>query len=220
MEANTVLAPALLVADETSARQRIALIEAMHPEVMQADVLDGTRYNATAWFDATALAPVSQTVTIEVDLMVQDPLSYLIRIHEANWKQWRAIWHVEALTKDQHLACIQWCHERSISCGLSLDPETDLHALEPYVARIHRALVLGVTPGASGQAMLDGMIERAQQLRALYPHLAIGFDGGVREEHLAPLIQAGVRTVCASSMIFNADDPVATYKALCDKLHP
>ncbi len=192
------LIPALLCQDETSFHDRLSLVDAQAPWV-QIDILDGTLYANHSWADPHIISTWHLNSSLELHIMVEDP-AHVIDTWNIIPTFKRAIWHIEA--KIDHASLIQAVRNTGREVGLAIAPSTPLETLSPYLADIDRVLVLGVEPGWSGQSLIPTSLERIRQLHQQIPHPTISFDGGVTEETLPGIIQAGAESICASSLIF------------------
>lgn len=201
------LIPAILVKDAQTFRERLHLIEGF-VRTVQLDCMDGHFVPNRTWYEA---GPVDTSLEIELHLMVSDPMTVI-----REWKRvpqvMRAIWHVEIPV--DHASLIKLCTEQGWECGLALSPETPASALAPYADNIDEVLVLGVTPGWSGQALIPSTVDKVREIKRIYPGLSVGFDGGVTKERIPDLVKAGVDRLCALSAIFDAPDPAAALRAI------
>ena len=74
-------------------------------------------------------------------------------------------------------------------------------------------LLMSVNPGFGGQQFIPSVIERAQRLKALIqkrnPKCLIEVDGGVNDQNVKLLADAGVDIVVAGSFIYKHPKGVA-----------
>jgi ribulose-phosphate 3-epimerase len=208
------LIPALLCENETSFRDRLMLLEQEVPWV-QIDVLDGTLYPNQSWADPNIVSAWDIHPSLELHLMVQDP-EFIIDQWKNSLNFKRAIWHIEA--NIDHAALIQKVHNMGREVGLAMAPNTPLEALTPYLENIDRVLILGVEPGWSGQTLIPKTLEKVQALKTRSPHPVIEFDGGVTDETLEGIIQAGAESICVASLIFKHPPVVERIRAIRAKL--
>lgn len=198
--------PSILVASKDEFERRLHLVE--HDcSTVHVDVLDGSLFPATSWFDAASVGAMRTGVKYELHVMTENPLSVI----EA-WKAHvpglhRAITHAEI---QQPVKAIT-THIRQLlhlEAGIAVNPETPLEDVRDLLPHIDLLTVMGVHPGASGQAFLGAsVLEKIREARRLHPNLPIEIDGGVRPELLGPLLKAGCTHVCAASMLFSTKDP-------------
>lgn len=191
--------PALLCQDRETMEKKLEALQGL-VEWAQVDVLDGTLYANTSWYEAAFFREHPTSFLLELHLMVNDPEAVI-----QDWKDVpgfkRALWHVEAPI--DHRVLIERVHELGLEAGLAIAPSTPIDRLIPYLEDVERILVLGVEPGWSGQPLVQKSLETVRFLSAQTTHPVIAFDGGVSEETLPELLNAGVEAVCAASFLFN-----------------
>jgi ribulose-phosphate 3-epimerase len=201
------LIPALLVQDATEFRTRLGLVEGI-ARCVQLDCMDGHFVSNRTWYEA---GTIDTTLEIELHLMVTDPLAVI-----REWKRVpqvvRAFWHLE-LPAD-HQAIINECRALGWECGFAVSPDTPAERLTPYAETTDAVLVMGVTPGWSGQKLIPSTLEKVKQIKERWPGLVIGFDGGVTRGTIPDLLAAGVDRVCAASAIFRDAHPRAAAQSL------
>ena len=206
----TELIPAILAKDEATFRSRLAIAE-MLASIVQLDIMDGHFVPNATWYDPAALKTIKTNARYELHLMVSDPTAYIgASEHMTNIA--RIIWHIEVAIA--HDVLINWCHKLKIEPGLALSPETPVGRLAPFAESVDEILVLGVTPGFSGQNIQPHAIEHVKEIRARWPNVIVGFDGGVNVQTIPHLREAGVTRFYAASAIFQAHNPEKAYKAL------
>jgi len=101
--------------------------------------------------------------------------------------------------------------------GLAVNPDTPVEEVAAAADPVDLVLVMGVHPGSSGQAYIPDTTERVRRLGALLPaEVPIQVDGGVGEENIQALHQAGATLFVAGSSVFDGVDPPAAYRRLAD----
>lgn len=201
------LIPSLLVDSEAEFARRLRLVEP-HVRTVHVDVLDGTLFPQTSWFDAEAVGRMNSPVRFELHLMVENPLPIVQQWHAHVPNTRRAIVHAEIhRALGAVLERLQVMH---LEAAVALNPETVLHSIHHVQHMLSQVTVMGVHPGASGQSFLgDEILSRVREIRNTYPHLAIELDGGLTHALIEPCLQAGVDRFCAASLLFSAHDPLA-----------
>jgi len=206
--------PSLLVDSAEEFERRLRLIE-NNCDTAQIDILDGSMFGATSWFDAEAIAAMKSSVKFELHLMVENPLPVVeqFALHVPNTI--RAIIHAEL---DRPLGTLIEVikQEHKMEAGVALNPETPIDEIHHIMPHVDEVLVMGVHPGASGQGFGDeqhgisgeAIMAKITRIHERYPDLQIGIDGGVNEEQAPEMIQAGATRLSAASAIFNDPDPV------------
>ena len=66
---------------------------------------------------------------------------------------------------------------------------------------------MSVKPGAGGQAFCSDALSQIRSLQHQYNNPWIAVDGGVREQHILMLKQAGVNEVIMGHALINAPHP-------------
>lgn len=200
-----MIIPAFLVRSQQEFEEQA---KALPASVMlaQLDVMDNTFVPHSSWADPNAIAAMQLPFSIELHLMVNDPLAYL--------KQWggmrslqRAVAHVEALHNPREF--VESCRALGIECGLALNPGTPLDSVIPYVNDLQVLLFLGVQPGASGQEFIPSVLHDLRSFAAYPNHPLIEVDGGVNAATLPLLKEAGAQLFVSASGIFHAGKPPA-----------
>ncbi len=200
---HNLIIPALLVKTEKEFREKLRIVDGI-VSLCQIDVMDGHFVPNTTWCDFDILRILPSPMQFELHLMVSDPYSYIQKSAGCrNIK--RIIWHIE--TNVDHISLIRSCHSAGFECGLAINPTTPKEKLSPYAHLIDEILIMGVNPGFSGQGLLPDTIEKAKRIRENWPHIPIGFDGGVIPDILPTLKNAGVTRFCAASSIFKSEYP-------------
>lgn len=202
------IVPAILTESATVANQRIAAA-AEFASAIQLDVMDGTFLAAhTYTLDALEILPTN--LTVEVDLMVDEPEQYFAECYRLGAE--RVFCQLEALSDAD--ATITAAADYDLSFGLSLLLETPVSDLLPYVNHITSVLLRGAAPGAMGRQLDQSIFERIAELHALAPQLTITIDGGVHADTLADLAATAASQFVVGSAIFNTPDPAAAYSEL------
>lgn len=205
------LIPSLLVESHKEFERRLRLVEDAC-ETVHVDILDGSLFPAMSWADPVAIGAMRTPVRYEIHLMVENPLP----IVEA-WKKnvpgfIRAIVHAEMHRQTGAVVA----HIRDLlklEAGVALNPESPLEEIHAVLGEIDQLTIMGVHPGASGQAFLGEMVlEKIRAAHARRPDLPIEIDGGVRPELVGPLLKAGCSRLCSAGMLFHAPNPGAALR--------
>jgi ribulose-phosphate 3-epimerase len=77
---------------------------------------------------------------------------------------------------------------------------------------------MSVNPGFGGQKLLPSSLDKIRRLRQIREDRRLGFrievDGGVSEDNVGSVVQAGVDIVVAGSSIFGSPDPGEAFQAM------
>jgi ribulose-phosphate 3-epimerase len=99
--------------------------------------------------------------------------------------------------------------ERGIKTGISIDLETPPIQVKDYAPRISRVLHMGTRMGIKGCDLDLRACGRIEELRRLFPSLEVFADGGIREQTVPPLRQAGAHGIVPGSLVCAVPDVAA-----------
>ncbi len=71
--------------------------------------------------------------------------------------------------------------------GLSINPDTPLEKLKPYIKEIDLVLVMSVHPGAGGQPFIEQTPQKIEALHNWQENILISVDGGINEKTVKKL---------------------------------
>jgi ribulose-phosphate 3-epimerase len=110
--------------------------------------------------------------------------------------------------------------ERGLGVGLTLNPETAVDEVLPYLGEIDLLLVMSVHPGFGGQSFIPEVLEKVRVARRAIDEadlpVEIEIDGGVNVDTAREAVAAGVDILVAGSAIFAEPDPAAAARAIRD----
>ncbi len=200
--------PAILETDVTEAVRKIESVREL-VEWVQLDVTD-TTFADVATFPLTDLPSIHASLKVEVDLMVADPAAYLQDCYQLGVQ--RVSFHIESVDDPQAVldAMAEYGFERSIS----LKPDTPISDLEPYIDQLDMVLLHSVEPGKQGQVFIPQTLQRIEAVRTLSPDILIEVDGGVNEEVIQAVLDAGADIAAIGSALFEDNDPQAALDEL------
>lgn len=119
---------------------------------------------------------------LDVHLMVSRPFEYIAEF--AGLKAKSITIHVEL--EDDLNTLLDYIKSLNIECGLAINPETEIGALEPYLEKLDEVLVMLVTPGKGGQTMQEDVLYKIDELKEIKEKKNLDFkiivDGGVNDK--------------------------------------
>ncbi len=175
---------------------------------IQLDVMDGEFVPNATFNDTTKLATLD--IEMELHLMIDKPSLHL--------RQWvmpnvtRVIVHYEAVGNVPHL--IKQIREAGKSPALAINPETSTYEIKDYLHDLDMVLVMGVTPGFSGQSFQNDVLEKIKELKNWREDLLVEVDGGVNGGTRNAIVKAGADILAAASFIWEAEEPTAAVEYL------
>lgn len=205
--------PSLLVQSADEFKRKVRQVENVCA-VGHVDILDGEMFDNATWYDAKAASSFETVMDFELHLMVNNPLPIIRQWLAAPIEVVRVIIHAEMKNALGMLPLLNNIRDldKDVEPGIALNPATPVSTIADFLPMVGCVLVMGVYPGFSGQAFgadvgHSCLLDKIAGLRHHYPHLNIEVDGGVNEETIPALVEAGANLLCAASLIFNAPDP-------------
>lgn len=152
------------------------------------------------------------TAPLDVHLMIQPVDAVIPAFAEAGADI--ISFHPEA--SDNVAKTIDLIHSNNVKAGLVLNPETSVKLLSSMLGQIDSVLVMSVHPGFAGQAFIPESLDKIKQIRELIANddTELMIDGGVNQDNVVDIKNAGATAVVAGSAIFKQKN----YKAAINKL--
>ncbi len=201
--------PAILVNSEAEFRKQVSQAAIFAPAI-QIDALDGTMVPEKSFSDPQAIAAMKLSMPFEVHIMSDRPAE-----EAKKWVRAGAsaiIVHAEA--KDDIMTALESARHAGRVAGVAIDPATDLAIAKKLAPFVDHFQVMGVLPGAQGRPFDPETVDRVRSLKAAFPNITVGIDGGVNATgHIARLLaRAGADELVVGSAIWRAPDPVKAYR--------
>lgn len=172
-----ILIPAILTRDPDEVYEKIRLLEST-PEItdVQIDFADG-QFVENITILPSDLRPFESFLKVEAHLMTQNPQYYFHGLEHIGIKM--VVIHFESFSKViDLLTAIRNAKSLGLSCGVAINPETDIEVLNDLVEEIDLVVLLGVHPGYQGQKFLERSLDRLQIVGSRYKGLISEIDGG------------------------------------------
>ena len=215
MNSEILIAPSILSADFSRLGQEIADVVHGGADVIHVDVMDGHFVpNITIGPLVVEAARRATDKPLDVHLMIADADSYIDRFAEAG-ADWITV-HVEACTHLQRT--ISRIKELGLKAGAVLNPATSLSSLDFILEELDLVMLMSVNPGFGGQKFITSCLDKIRYLRKtinekkLETHIEI--DGGVNENTIGDISDAGADIFVAGSAIFKSPDYTKTITRL------
>ncbi len=179
------------------------------------DVVDGVFVPDISWPYEPAGQPIvvkadTDWYTLEVDLMVADPLPAATAWLAAGVDM--LVFHLETITVED---LERFVATTQVSIGISLHGDTPLPALEPYLPLVDYVQLMGIYQiGSQGQPFADAVLENIVDMKVRHPDLMVSVDGSVNQHTIKRLQQAGADRFIVGSAIVGQPDPKVAHGAL------
>jgi ribulose-phosphate 3-epimerase len=152
---------------------------------------------------------------IDCHLMVDNPLRHFPQIAAAGGDS--ATFHYEAV--DDVPATIAAAREHGLQVGVAFTPGSEPEEVAKVSGDADFVLCMSIHPGYSGQEFMDDALERIERTRAALPdELFVQVDGGVTNENVRSIYEAGASLIVAGASIFHREDLPRAYRRLVQAL--
>ena len=201
-----ILSPSLVSADFSDIKTQLAILEEEGREDLHLDVMDGN-YVPSISFGMPVIASLRRykNFIFDVHMMVVEPDRYVEDMKEAGADMLSV--HYEACT---HLdRTINHIKSLGMKAGVVLNPATPVSVLKDILADLDFVLLMSVNPGFGGQKYIYYVTNKIKELylmkREFNKNLLIQVDGGVNEDTIKEVLEAGADYVVAGSAVFKGD---------------
>ncbi len=215
------IAPSILSADFARLGEEVDNVLAAGADIVHFDVMDNHYVpNLTIGpLVCEALREHGVTAPIDVHLMVK-PVDRIIPDFASAGASY-ITFHPEASEHvDRTLGMIR---ELGCKSGLVFNPATPLSQLEYVMDKVDMILLMSVNPGFGGQSFIPSTLDKTRQVRKLIDEsgydIRLQIDGGVKDNNIREIKEAGADTFVAGSAIFGAknNDDANIYDTICGK---
>ncbi len=210
------VAPSILSADFSRLAEEVDSLNGA-TDIIHIDVMDG-HFVPNITIGPCVISALRKRTEMEFDthLMISEPERYVEEFARAGADL--ITFHIE--TTKEPLRLIKKIRALGKKVGISINPETEIDPVLPFLRDIDLVLVMSVRPGFGGQAFMPESLEKIRMLdnarkinRA--KKLLIEVDGGINETTAVLCRDAGADILVAGSYVFKAKDRKAAVKSLC-----
>jgi len=204
-----IIAPSILAADLSRLAEEIHRVEAAGADWIHCDIMDGHFVdNISFGPDVVRLVRIETSLPLDVHLMIEHADHDVPRFVKAGANSITV--HVEPEAKHDVLETLRKIQDAGCRSGLTLNPETPIEMIEPFLDKFDMLLVMTVHPGFGGQPFRADQMEkvrRAAKWNQSREHkIDIEVDGGINPETARISIENGANVLVAGTAIFRSDN--------------
>lgn len=197
------LAFSILASDFAHLADEVAAAENGGGSIVHVDVMDG-HFVPNITFGPPMVQSLRKVTNLPLDchLMIENPDEYIPAFAEAGADLVSV--HQEAC---RHLhRTLQLISEHGMLPGVVINPATPVEMLIEVLPMVHYVLVMSVNPGFGGQKFLPLALDKIAHLAELRTEMGLRYrievDGGVADDTVAAVVEAGAEMLVAGSAVF------------------
>jgi len=201
-----LVAPSILSANFGELDTEIKAICDAGCDFVHVDVMDG-HFVPNMTIGPVIVDSVAKIATkpLDIHIMVENNNFFIDLL--APFKPEYLTFHYES--ENHHNRIIQKLRSLDIKPSIAINPGTNIDVLEYMIEDLDMVLLMSVNPGFGGQKFIPNVLEKAKKLKEMIekrnPNCLIEVDGGVSDENITELKNAGVDIVVAGSYVFKND---------------
>jgi len=211
--------PSLYAADFSRLGEEVEVLLRAGVRVFHFDVGDGHFIEPVTIGPVVlqSIAPMVHAMdgVIDCHLMVDNPLHHFPQIAEAGGDS--ATFHYEAV--EDVPGTIAAAREHGLQVGVAFNPESEPEDVVAVAGDADIVLCMSIHPGYSGQQFMPDAVGRIARTRAALPEsIHVQVDGGIDNDNVRTVYDAGATLIVAGSAIFHREDLPRSYRRLVQAL--
>lgn len=203
-----IVAPSVLSLDYSKLNQQMNELNSSKAKWIHFDVMDG-HFVPNLTFGPDILKGMKKLTDLvfDVHIMVSDPLYFAPIFINAGANY--LTFHYEALKEEEIKPLIDNIHSLGAKAGISIKPKSDVKLLEPFLKYLDLVLIMSVEPGFGGQKFDESALSKIAYLKDYRSNKNLNYlievDGGINDQTIALVTEAGTDVVVSGSFIFKGD---------------
>ena len=218
--------PGILEKEWAEIERKINLVKSFATAI-HIDIIDGKFASNATFLDPKPFQRYTSGLFFELPMMVEEPINYLKPFAAAGFK--RFLGHIEKMSdQEEFVAQGQLLGE----VGLAVDGPTPLEAIKVSYGDLDSILIMTIKAGQSGQEFNPEYLKKVEILRQVPSgawlrtasnDMSIGVDGGINDQTIIEVKNAGATRFIANSFIFSSNSPTggpqAQFNLLQERIH-
>lgn len=201
------IAPSVLGADFSRLAEEIADAERAGVDMFHLDIMDGY-FVPNISFGSDIVRTIDKLTDkfLDVHLMLSQPENHFEAFFKAG--AGNITFHIEVHPDPTEV--VEKIRSMGIKAGISLNPDTPVDKVLPYLEYFDFLLIMSVNPGFGGQEFIESTMPKITAARnfidARSPYTQIQVDGGVDDNNAERIVKAGADILVMGTGFFGSKD--------------
>lgn len=206
------ISTSILTVESKKASKTFYDLEVAGTDYYHIDVMDGKfveKNTEELMYDYANTIKQISNIPLDVHLMVEDVKGNIDRYIPLSPSI--ITFHYEACKNDEEvIKFINYIKDAGIKPAISIKPNTSVEKINKFLRMVHMILIMTVEPGKGGQKLIPETLEKVKEIKEYLKEndleTYIEVDGGVNNNTISMVKEAGIDIAVAGSAIISAND--------------